>query len=72
MNKRSLKEKSQRLYSNKINHKNMSSIRLRKALKTIAFLIDAGQENLWPLFDKLDDELNNIESRKERLSVLLK
>lgn len=43
-------------------------IRLRDSLGTIVALIEQGDENLWPVFDKLEDELKRIEGRDLRLS----
>lgn len=54
------------------NHKNASyEGRLCEALKTIATLIKNGNENLWPIFEKLETELMTIQEREDRLSSYL-
>ena len=42
--------------------------RLREALATITGLIEMGNEDLWPIFEKLEDEFIRVEQRKSRLS----
>lgn len=42
--------------------------RLRDSLGIIVALIERGDENLWPIFDKLEDELKRVEGRELRLS----
>lgn len=42
--------------------------RLRKSLATISCLIEKGNEDLWPIFDKLENELIKHEQRRSRLS----
>ena len=42
--------------------------RLRESLRTVAALIESGNEKLWPIFDKLEEELTKLEQREERLS----
>lgn len=46
----------------------IQKIRLRKSLGTIAALINLGNEKLWPIFDKLEDELLRLEQSERRLS----
>lgn len=45
----------------------LGSVRLRGSLATIAALIELGNEDLWPIFEKLENELSRIELRKSRL-----
>ena len=42
--------------------------RLRESLGTIAVLIKSGNEKLWPIFEKLEDELLRLEQKERRLS----
>lgn len=42
--------------------------RLRESLRTVAELIERGNEKLWPIFDKLEEELTRLEQKEERLS----
>lgn len=42
--------------------------RLRRSLTIISCLIEKGNEDLWPIFDKLEDELVRLEKRQSRLS----
>jgi len=42
--------------------------RLRKSQGTIVSLIKKGDDELWPIFDRLEEELMNLEERKSRLS----
>lgn len=46
----------------------MQKNRLRKSLGTIAALINLGNEKLWPIFDRLEDELLRLEQNELRLS----
>lgn len=46
---------------------NSKSERLRKSLETVATLIDKGDEDLWPIFEKLEKELTRIELKQNRL-----
>lgn len=50
------------------NQKLMTDDRIRTALSIVAKLISAGEHSLWPLFDKLETELDLLESRKLRLA----
>lgn len=42
--------------------------RLIKSLEIIALLINVGNENLWPIFEKLENELSKLEKNEARLS----
>lgn len=42
--------------------------RLRKALSTLTFLIERGNEDLWPLYEIIEDELIKFEQRQKRFS----
>lgn len=42
--------------------------RLIKSLEIIASLINAGNENLWPIFERLENELSKLEKNEARLS----
>lgn len=46
----------------------LSVARLRNSLSTIATLIERGNEKLWPVFEKLEDELLRLEQKEMRLS----
>lgn len=46
-------------------------LRLSASLSMLASLIDAGNENLWPIFEKLEGELHKIEINETRLSKYL-
>jgi len=43
--------------------------RLKQSLATIAFLIEQGNENLWPVFEKLESELGRIQQNEYKLSL---
>lgn len=43
--------------------------RLKQSLATIAFLIEQGNESLWPVFEKLDSELVRIQQNEYKLSM---
>lgn len=49
-----------------------SKIRVINCLNTLAGLINRGNEDLWPLFEKLDQELSNIERRNKLLNTHLR
>lgn len=42
--------------------------RLLRSQGTIVSLIKNGEEELWPIFDRFEQELKNLEKRKNRLS----
>ena len=44
-----------------------NKVRLCKSLATLASLINQGSENLWPIFEKLEEELSNLEKNETRL-----
>jgi len=44
------------------------NVRLRNSLNIVAHLIQQGSESLWPVFEKLEDELVRLEERENRLS----
>lgn len=43
-------------------------IRLRNSLSTIAALIQEGNDKLWPMFEKIENELLRLEQIESRLS----
>ena len=47
----------------------ISKVRLRRSLGTLAVLIEQGNENLWPIFEKLEVALIRIEQNERRLSL---
>lgn len=49
----------------------LHEVRLRKSLGIIACLIEQGSRELWPIFEKLEDELCQIEQRQTKLSQFL-
>jgi len=46
----------------------LEKIRLHKSLVTITYLIEEGNESLWPIFEKLENELIRLNKREDRLS----
>jgi len=42
--------------------------RLRKSLQVVSILIETGNEDFWPIFEKLEGELLKIEQRQSKLS----
>ena len=42
--------------------------RLQKSLAIIAYLIGKGNDEFWPIFELLEDELIQLEKRQSRLS----
>ena len=46
--------------------------RLWNALNILASLISKGSVELWPLFEKLEEELNRIKDRRNRLEQYIK
>lgn len=42
--------------------------RLLRSLKTVVHLIECGNEDLWPIFEKLDGEFLLLQQRKNRLA----
>ena len=45
--------------------------RLTDCLSVTASLINAGNDNLWPIFEKIEKELLAIDKQNERLSKYL-
>lgn len=45
--------------------------RLTDCLNVTASLINAGNDNLWPIFEKIEKELLAIDKQNERLSKYL-
>ena len=45
--------------------------RLTDCLSVTASLINAGNDNLWPIFEKIENELLAIDKQNERLSKYL-
>jgi len=43
-------------------------VRLFKSLSTITWLIEMGNEDLWPIFEKLENELISLNQRQIRLT----
>ena len=50
----------------------VSKLRMDNCLNTLAGLINSGHPELWPLFERLDDELSKIERRNKLLINHLK
>lgn len=46
----------------------LSKERLRRSLTTISILIEKGNDDLWPIFEKLEEELIRLKLKKKRLS----
>ena len=46
----------------------LRKLRLHSSLGIIADLIGHGNEKLWPIFEKLEDELLRLEQKEKRLS----
>lgn len=46
----------------------LGKVRLHKSLVTITYLIQEGNESLWPIFEKLENELIRLDQRETRLS----
>lgn len=42
--------------------------RIQISLATISILIENGNEKLWPIFDKLESELIQLEQKEDKLS----
>lgn len=61
-------QESQKIPNTEIFKHEMRKSRLRESLGTIAALIKSGNEKLWPIFDKLEDELLRLEQQERRLS----
>ena len=52
----------------KLNGPDLGKGRLRNSLSVITHLIEKGNDDLWPIFEKLEDELIRLEERQNRLS----
>lgn len=52
-------------------NKDLIEMRLHKSLETITFLIEIGNEELWPIFEKLEEELLRNLQRQKKLSRYL-
>ena len=51
-----------------ISNVELRKVRLRNSLAIISSLIEKGNENLWPIFEKLENELVKLEERRLKLS----
>lgn len=60
---------TQNLKRDKSSNLEIRKNRLKQSLATIAFLIEQGNENLWPVFEKLDSELARIQQNEYKLSM---
>ena len=47
---------------------NLEKGRLRKSLTIISCLIEQGNDEFWPIFEKIEKELVRLEKRQSRLS----
>lgn len=50
-----------------INGSGINKNRLRKSLVMVTFLIKNGNERLWPIFERLEDELIKLEQKDQKL-----
>lgn len=55
----------------KVRNKDLIEMRLHKSLETITYLIEIGNEELWPIFEKLEEELLRNLQRQKKLSRYL-
>ena len=46
----------------------LNKVRLHKSLGTLSILIENGNEELWPIFERLECELKRIDERVIKLS----